>query len=136
MDQIKVKIKVFINNISKDQVKNTGMAMVLILLLVGFFSKNTIFFKIGIPVLVINMVIPNIYKPIAIIWLGVSYLLGTIVSRIILTMVYFVVVTPIGLFRRMLGIDSLKLNKFKNGRESVMEIRDITFSRNEIEKPF
>ena len=123
-------------NISKEQAKDTGMAMVLILLLIGFFFEENIFFKISITVLIINMIIPNIYKPIAIIWLGLSHLLGTIVSSMILTLVFFIVVTPIGLFRRLIGIDSLKLKKFKQGNESVMEIRDFTFTHNEIEKPF
>ena len=123
-------------NISSDQAKDTGMAMVLIFLLLGFFFKNIIFFKIAIPILIINMIIPDIFKPMGVFWFGLSHLLGTIVSRILLTLVFFVIVTPIGLFRRLLGIDSLKLKKFRQGNESVMKTRNFTFSRNEIEKPF
>ena len=130
------KVKFFTNNISKEQAKDTGMAMVLILLLIGVFLKDAIFFKIAIPVLIVNMIIPQFYKPIAILWLGLSTLIGTVVSKILLTLVFLIVVTPIGLIRRLLGIDSLKLKQFKRGSESVMKIRNFTFSPNEIEKPF
>lgn len=127
----------FINcNISKEQAKDTGMAIVLIFLLLGFFIKNLLFFKIAIPILIINMICPIVYKPVAIVWLGLSHLLGTIVSKILLTIIFLLVVTPIGLFRRLLGYDSLKLKKFKKGNESVMEVRNITFSNVEIEKPY
>ena len=129
-------MKIFNCNISKKQATDTGMAMVLIFLLLGFLLKNTLFFKIAIPILIINMICPIVYKPVAIIWLGLSHLLGTIVSKILLTIIFFLVVTPIGLFRRLLGYDSLKLKKFKKGNKSVMEVRNITFSNIEIEKPY
>jgi len=128
--------KFFVNDISKDQIKDTGMAMVLILLIMGFFFKNIIFFKIAILVLIVNMVIPNIYKYVAIFWFGISHLLGTVVSKIILTLIFFIVVTPMGLFRRLIGIDSLKLKEFKRDNKSVMRIRNHTFFPNDMEKPF
>ena len=130
------KVNLSIKKISKDQAKDTGMAMVLILLLLGYFTHNTIFFKIAIPLLIINMIVPNMYKPLAIIWLGFSHFLGTIVSKILLTMIFFVVVTPIGLLRRLFGIDSLNLKKFKQGTKSVMKFRNFKYTKNDLEKPF
>ena len=129
-------MKLFTRDITKNQAKDTGMAMVLILLILGFLLSKTILFKIAIPVLIINMVIPQIYKPLAIIWLGLSHLLGIVVSRILLTVIFFLVVTPIGLLRRLLGIDSLRLREFKRGDESVMKTRNIKITSKEVEQPF
>ena len=63
-------------------------------------------------------------------------LLGTVVSKILLTLVFFGVVTPIGLARKLLGIDSLKLKDFKSGENSVMVIRNHIFTGKDIEKPY
>ena len=126
----------FPRTISKKQASDTGMAAVLILLLIGLFTHNNLYYKIAIPVLVINMTFPMFYYLFAIIWLGFSQLLGTIVSKIILTIIYFIMVIPIGVFRRLLGKDSLKLSEFKKGNKSVMQTRDYNFLSEDIEKPY
>ena len=126
----------FPRTISKKQASDTGMAAVLILLLIGLFTHNNLYYKIAIPVLVINMTFPMFYYLFAIIWLGFSQLLGTIVSKIILTIIYFIMVIPVGVFRRLLGKDSLQLSEFKKGNNSVMQTRDYNFLSEDIEKPY
>ena len=126
----------FPKTISVKQASDTGMATVLILLLIGLFTHNTLYYKIAIPVLVINMTFPMLYYPFAIIWLGFTQLLGTIISKFILTIIYIIMVIPIGLFRRLLGKDSLQLSEFKKGTNSVMQTRDYNFLSDDIEKPY
>jgi hypothetical protein len=127
---------IFPSNISKHQAKDTGMAIVLILLLLGFFLNDSLYFKLSVIFLLVNMIYPLIYKPMAIIWLGFSFLLGTVVSKILLSLVFFIVVLPVALIRRLMGIDSLKIQKFKKSSQSVFENRDITYSGKDIENPF
>ena len=98
--------------------------------------KREILVTIAIIALVVDMTVPQLYRPVAVLWLGLSHLLGTVVSKILLTLVFFTVVTPIGLARKLLGIDSLKLKDFKSGENSVMLIRNHTFSGKDIEKPY
>ena len=129
-------MKIFSKNISKEQCKDTGLAMVLILLLLGFFLDNTLYFKISVVVLVINMITPGFYKPIAVLWFGLSHVLGVIMSKIVLTIIFFFLVTPVSAIRKMLGYDSLKLRQFKNSNESVFKVRNIIFTRNEMETPY
>ena len=117
----------FPKTISKKQASDTGMAAVLILLLIGLFTQNNLYYKIAIPVLVINMTYPMFYYIFSIIWLGFSQLLGTIVSKIILTIVYILMIIPVGLFRRLIGKDSLQLSEFKKGSNSVMKVRNYNF---------
>lgn len=126
----------FPTTISNKQASDTGMAIMLILLLIGFFTKNDVYYKIAIPVLIINMTFPRFYYLFAIIWFGFSKILGTLMSKIILTIVYLVLVIPVGLFRRLLGKDSLKLSEFKKGDNSVMMTRNYTFTAKDIEKPY
>ena len=126
----------FPKKISKKQATDSGMAVVLILLLIGLFSQNILYLKLAIPFLLINMIFPMFFYPFAIVWLGFSHLLGTVVSKIILTVVFIVLVLPVGLFRRLLGKDSLQLAKFKKGDGSVMLTRNKVFELKDIEKPF
>lgn len=128
--------KYFPKTISKKQASDTGMAMVLILLLVGLFTDNILYFKIAIPVLVVNMTVPMFFYPFAIAWLGFSTLLGTVVSKILLTVVYTILVLPLGLFRRLIGKDTLQLGNFKEDTGSVMKTRNFVFTSKDIEKPF
>ena len=128
--------KIFSKTISNKQASDSGMAMVLILMLFGLFTKNNVFYHIAIPVLILNMIFPRIFYLFAIVWLGISELLGAIVSRIFLTIVYVVLVIPVGLYRRIIGKDTLRLKDFKKERTSVMMDRNYKFSSQDIEKPY
>jgi len=112
------------------------MAMVLLLLIVAASRKREGYLFVAMAVHVVNMVKPEIYRPIAVLWLGLSDLLGAVVSRILLSMVFLFVVTPISLLRRWLGKDSLKLRDFKTGQGSVMVERNHTFVSKDLERPY
>lgn len=122
--------------ISKKQATDTGMAFVLILLIIGLFTQNDFYYKLSIPVLIIAMTFPMIYYPLAVIWLGFSQLLGAIVSKIVLTIIYIIVVLPMALFRKLLGKDSLQLSNFKKDKSSVMITRNHDFTSKDIENPY
>jgi len=126
----------FKRSITKEQSKDTGMAMVLLLLLSSTALKREGFVMLATIALMVDMTWPQLYRPVAVVWLGVSHVLGTVVSKILLTLVFFVVVTPIGLTRKLLGIDSLKLKSFRCGEDSVMTVRNHTFTGQDMEKPY
>lgn len=126
----------FKRKITQKQNIDTGMAMVLLLLLFDLKLKKPGYVLIAIALLVLNMTVPRLYKPVAVVWLGLSDLLGNVVSKILMSILFFGVVTPIGFLRRLSGKDSLKLRAFKSGDESVMLTRDHMFVGKDIEKPY
>jgi saxitoxin biosynthesis operon SxtJ-like protein len=132
----KIVAESFKRPITKEQSKDTGMAMVLLLLLASAAFKRQALITAAMVVLVIDMTFPRLYRPVAVLWLGLSHLLGTVVSKILLSLVFFGVVAPIGLARKLLGIDSLKLKDFKSGDNSVMIVRNHIFTGKDIEKPY
>ena len=67
---------------------------------------SIIFFILG----VLNS---KLLTPLNRLWIKFGFLLGNIVSPIVMGMVYFIVITPTGLFMRLLGKDLLKKNKEK-----------------------
>ena len=122
--------------ITKDQSRDTGLAMVLLLLLVDAKMKREGLLFAAIALHVLNMIAPRIYHPIAIFWFGLSDLLGNVMSKILMSILFFGVVTPMGVLRRMFGKDSLKLHDFKASAESSMVERNHVFVGQDIEKPY
>lgn len=122
--------------ITKDQARDTGLAMVLLSLILGFFTDAAWFFKLALVLLVLTMIAPELYRPVAYVWLGLSHMLGTVVSRFLLTLVFFVIVLPVGLARRLLKKDSLHLKEFRRGSGTVMKVRDHVYVPSDIEKPY
>lgn len=129
-------MQIFKNNITKDQSRDTGMAMVLLLLIGAASRKREGYLILAMAVHVVNMIKPQIYRPIAVVWLGLSDLLGAVVSRILLSIVFFLVVTPISQIRRWLGKDPLNLRVFKAGKGSVMVERNHVFVARDLERPY
>lgn len=126
----------FFKRITKEQNKDTGMAMVLLLLLLSLGLKRHGLIVAAIAALLVNMTWPSFYRPIAVLWLGLSTLIGSVMSRVLLTIVFFLVVTPIGIARRVFGGDSLRLKAFRASEDSVMFERNHTFTGQDIQKPY
>jgi predicted small integral membrane protein len=126
----------FPKSITPVQSKDTGMAMTLIALIAGFAAKNTRFFVAAVVLLIVTMTVPNVYRPVAKVWLGLSHLLGTVASKLLLTVVFFVVITPMGLLKRMFGSEPLQLRAWKKGDASVFVERGQACTPSDLEKPF
>ena len=122
--------------ITLHQAKDTGMAMVLICLLLGIFLDKPLFIGLATGLLLIDMIWPGLYRPLAKLWIGLSHLLGTIVSKVLLSILFFVMVTPVGLVRRVLGADSLQLKQWKKARSSVFKERNHVYQSEDINNPF
>jgi hypothetical protein len=129
-------MKYFRTRVTRQQCSDAGMAASLILLLAGIFTGRILYYHLAVPALVINMIIPRFWYPFAIVWYGLAGLMGDVVSRMLLTMVYFVLVLPVGLIRKQAGRDGLKLRMFRKSDASVMTRRDHMYVPADLEKPF
>lgn len=127
---------IFPKNITPKECSDTGMAMVLICLLAGWFTEVRDWHLGAIILLVVNMTWPRVYTLVAKGWLGLSCAMGTGMSKIILSLVFFLVLTPLALSRRLLGHDPMQLKQWKKDPHSAFETRDHTYSPEEIEQPF
>jgi hypothetical protein len=125
-----------VRRMTADQCRDTGMAMVLLLLIFSIALKRNELVLGALVLQVITMTVPRIFAPIAVVWLGLSHLLGAVMSRVILTVIFFLVVTPIGLVRRLLGKDPLRLRAFNASDDSVMLPRNHIFSGADLERPY
>lgn len=122
--------------ITREKAQGSGMAVVLILLVIGLITKEETWYKIAIGALLMDMVFPMFYFPFALLWYGLADIMGSVASRILLTVIYLVIVLPVALVRRISGKDPLLLGKFKKGTSSVMKIRNHIFTAQDLEEPF
>ena len=123
-------------NMTRRQAVDSGLALVLIVLLIAWLGKPAWAVPTAVGLVLLLMAWPSAYKPFACLWLGLSHVLGAVMSRVMLTVVFFLVVTPVGLLRRALGKDSLRLKAFKSGNDSVFKIRDHAIRASDLEHPY
>jgi len=53
----------------------------------------------------------RIALPLYYLWMGIAFVIGNIMSRVIIVVIYYGVVTPLGLVGRLIGRDRLQLKK-------------------------
>jgi len=122
--------------ITVEKCKDSGLALVLICLICFQVWKLEILMILAIVFLVVTMTYPLIFQPFARLWFGLSTLLGTVVSKIILAILFFTVVYPIALIRKAMGKDSMRIRAWKKGSESVFRTREHRFTAKDLEHPY
>lgn len=63
----------------------------------------------GLMLMALGAVLPRALKYVYLGWMALAFLLGFVVSNILLTLLFFLVITPIGLVARLFGKDFLRL---------------------------
>ena len=81
-----------------------------------------------------GLMLPRVLKPVYRVWMGGAKALGFVNSQILLTLIFFLVVTPIGLLRRAVSRDTLgrRFSKKDASYRRASEHRNA----NHVEKPF
>lgn len=123
-------------HVSAEQCKDMGMVTVLLCLVIGLTGQNQLFFKIGLGVLLIDIIWPKIFFPVAVVWFGFGNAAGGIISKVGLTIIFFLVVTPLGFLKRRTGSEPLRLREWKQSRTSVFAVRDRRYCAHDLEKPY
>ena len=122
--------------ITAEKCKDSGLALVLICLICFLVWEKPILLLLAIFFLAVAMTYPPIFKPFAKAWFGLSTALGTVVSKIILSLLFYGLVLPVGLLRRVLGKDAMQIKSWKKGNASVFRVRDHRFTGKDLENPY
>ena len=117
---------------NKKEIRKFGFLMGGVLIVIAIFllwkgsSYYQTVFLIGILFGILGLIIPMILKPIYIIWMTFATILGCIMTRVILTVLFYLIVTPIGLIAWIFGAKFLDLswnknvNSYWNKREKIV----------------
>jgi hypothetical protein len=97
------------------QARKTTLIVAGILLLVtgwslyrGHTKTVVIVGSIGTALLIIAMLIPALARRFHVMWMGLAGVLGYVNSRILLSLMFFAVVTPYGVLSRLMGRNPLQ----------------------------
>ena len=115
---------------------DSGLAFILILLLIGLIFKMPFFYKLAVVSILLLMIKPGIFYPFTFIWLNFSDFLGKIISKVLLSVIFLVFVLPVGLFRKLNGKDTLKLKFFRKSGHSVFIERNHKFTKEDLINPY
>jgi len=111
------------------------------LLAVWFWWRGKAFFPyvliLGVSLVVFGLIWPKLLKQVYVIWMSLALVLGLIVSTALLTILFYLVVTPVGLVARLSGKDFLS-QKLDPNANSYWIARDRSIPRrmNDYEQQF
>lgn len=118
-----------INETKKDLRKfgiTVGSVLVAIAVLLFYFEKPSgIYFAvIGGLLILFGALFPQLLKPLNRIWMSLAIVLGFFMSRVILTVLFYFVLTPIALLARLVGKKFMIL-KYDKSAKTYWEKRSI-----------
>jgi len=122
--------------ITVEKCKDSGLALVLICLISFLAWERPTLLLLAIAFLVTAMTYPPVFQPFARFWFALSTALGTVVSKILLTVLFYGLVLPVGLARRTMGKDSMQIRSWKKGNASVFRVRTHRFTAKDLEHPY
>ena len=126
----------------KSDLRKFGITIGIILIIIAgyLFWKDKesfqIFITVGVVLNVLGIVIPVVLKPIYWIWMIFATILGWIMTRVILSLLFYVIFTPIGLIPRLFGKQFIEL-KWKKTNNTYWNYRSGgVFEKEKYEKQF
>ena len=105
---------------NKKELISFGVTIGIIFIIIScvlFFNKSNlyqIFVYIAIFFIGIGLIIPTLLKPIYLIWMTFSIIIGWIMTRVIISLLFYIIVVPIGLILKSFGKDFLQQKKSTN----------------------
>ena len=96
--------------------KSFGIVFFVVFFIISFWDFNGEYYQIkffplfiSVIFLALGLINSKLLTPLNLIWIKFGELLGKIISPIVMGVVYFIIITPIGFFVRLLGKDLLNI---------------------------
>lgn len=132
-----------IKNIKSDEkeLKKFGWTFAILFLILGVLfwwrGKNHYFYHFIISVLfLICSFVPLILKPFHKVWMTLALVIGYIMTRVILSILFYFILTPVSVISKVFGNQFLdiKINKTKESHWNYRKVK--TFNKSDYEKQF
>ena len=111
---IKSELKVVLSRANRQEYRKFGLTIGIVFCVIA----TVLFWKtkasapyvagIGIAFILFGLIIPTTLKYVYWVWMSFAVIMGFIMSRVILTIIFFLLFAPVGLMTRLLGKDLLK----------------------------
>ncbi len=100
---------------SKSDIRKFGILVGSVLTLIGLIllwkelNSFKLFIILGVALISFGMILPKLLKPIYFVWMTIATILGWIMTRVILTILFYIILTPISLIARLFKVRFLDL---------------------------
>ena len=93
------------------------------------------FLIISLIIFLISTFMPKILRPFNTMWYKFSVLLSKIVNPIVLGVIFFIIITPIGIMAKLFGRDILKLKK-RNVKSYWIDKEKLNYDKDSFKKQY
>ncbi len=123
-------------NLSTEKCKDAGLALVLLGLIGYQLWPRPWLMLLTVVFLLVAMTFPPLFRPFARLWFAFSAVLGAVVSKVLLSVLFLLLVLPVALVRRGMGKDAMQMKRWRKDAASVFRIRDHEFTAADLEHPY
>ena len=127
---------------SNKDLRKFGITVGVVLIMIAaflFWKQHNIYFYFGIAgvfLFLAGLIIPIILKPINKAWMTLAIIMGWVMTRVILTILFFIILTPVGFLSKLFRKDFLN-QKIDHNKDTYWEIREKKkFAPEDYEKQF
>lgn len=118
------------------QERDTCLALTFLLLLIWFFTRHEEMIYAAMAFLLVGMIWSAAMRPLAFLWFGLSNVLGKVMSCVLLSVVYLLIVLPVAALRRLMGKDALRLRQWRSGSDSCFIVREHIYTAEDLKHPY
>ena len=122
--------------ISPKHCTETGIAFALLFVLAGLFTGGGVWYKVAAAILFLDLAVPEVFRPFAFFWFNLSYWMGFVTSRILLSGIFIFLIVPVALIRKVRGKDRLMLKEFKKSTATAFAVRNIKFKADHLNRMY
>ncbi len=122
-------MKKIIRELNRKQCVEFGLVAVLVTALLAWYYKGEPYLVAVFLLSLVTLMLPILFYPFAAAWFILGYLLHQVSSRVLLTVIFFLVVFPVAFIRRIAGKDNLKIRQFKKEKQSVLVVREHLYKK-------
>ena len=122
--------------ITRIQERDTCLALTFLLLLIWFFMRHEEIIYAAMVFLLVGMIWSAAMRPLAFLWFGLSNVLGRIMSSVLLSVVYLLIVLPVAVLRRLMGKDALRLRQWRSGTGTCFVAREHSYTSEDLKHPY
>ncbi len=124
------------SKITPIQCRDTALAFAFLSLLIWFFVRETYLVYTCMGIVLLAMIWPSSMVWPARVWFGFSHIIGTFMSKVLLSIIYGLILMPVSLVRRIMGKDSMQRKAYKAAQGSAFVVREHTYNKDDLTHPY
>ena len=118
---------------TRKELRNFGLVVGGVLAAIGVFlfwkerPAGPYLLTPGVVLVLLGLIVPSILKPLQKVWMALAVVMGFVMTRVILTVLFFCVVTPLAIASKLAGkrFLELKIDKEKTSHWNLRDDKEI-----------